>query len=113
MARTRTSSTTSTVKPNRREATPRADGRTKAEATRTARAQERVAPARCPLPEKPPREREESTLEIEFVKAMQEYKQSSGRMFPTWSEVLEVLQNLGYRKPGQEPQAISLGAESS
>jgi hypothetical protein len=30
---------------------------------------------------------------------MQAYKQSSGRMFPTWSEVLEVLQGLGYQKP--------------
>jgi hypothetical protein len=29
---------------------------------------------------------------------MQEYKQSSGRMFPTWSEVLEVLRGLGYAK---------------
>ena len=29
---------------------------------------------------------------------MQEYKKSSGRMFPTWSEVLEVLRSLGYQK---------------
>lgn len=37
-------------------------------------------------------------LESEFMQAMQEYKRISGRMFPTWSEVLEVLQSLGYRK---------------
>ncbi len=36
--------------------------------------------------------------ESEFMQAMQEYKRISGRMFPTWSEVLEVLQSLGYRK---------------
>jgi hypothetical protein len=36
--------------------------------------------------------------ECEFVRAMQAYKQASGRMFPTWSEVLEVLQGLGYQK---------------
>ncbi len=30
--------------------------------------------------------------------AMNEYKRTSGRMFPTWSEVLEVLQGLGYEK---------------
>jgi hypothetical protein len=30
---------------------------------------------------------------------MHEYKHSSGRMFPTWSEVLEVLRSLGYEKP--------------
>ena len=30
---------------------------------------------------------------------MNEYKHKSGRMFPTWSEVLEVLRSLGYEKP--------------
>lgn len=39
--------------------------------------------------------------ELEFLNAMQEYKRTSGRMFPTWSEVLEVLKNLGYEKPTQ------------
>ncbi len=33
------------------------------------------------------------------MQAMHDYKQSSGRMFPTWSEVLEVLKALGYEKP--------------
>ena len=32
------------------------------------------------------------------MQAIQEYKQSSGRMFPTWSEVLEVIVGLGYQK---------------
>ena len=39
-----------------------------------------------------------SPAELEFMQAMQDYKQSSGRMFPTWSEVLEVLKALGYAK---------------
>jgi hypothetical protein len=43
-------------------------------------------------------ERDYSTAELEFMQAMQEYKQSSRRMFPTWSEVLEVIQGLGYQK---------------
>jgi hypothetical protein len=43
-------------------------------------------------------EREYSEAEMEFMKAMSEYKRRSGRMFPTWSEVLEVLQGLGYEK---------------
>ena len=34
------------------------------------------------------------------MRAMQEYKARSGRMFPTWSEVLEVLRTLGYEKAG-------------
>lgn len=36
--------------------------------------------------------------ELEFMLAMQAYKQSSGRIYPTWSEVLEVLTGLGYEK---------------
>jgi hypothetical protein len=44
-------------------------------------------------------ERDYSGDEIEFMKAMDEYKRTSGRMFPTWSEVLEVVRGLGYAKP--------------
>jgi hypothetical protein len=43
-------------------------------------------------------ERDYSQAELEFMLAMNEYKQKSGRMFPTWSEVLEVLLSLGYEK---------------
>jgi hypothetical protein len=43
-------------------------------------------------------ERDYSAAELELMNAMQEYKRSSGRMFPTWSEVLEVLRGLGYAK---------------
>lgn len=43
-------------------------------------------------------ERDYGPDEIEFMKAMDEYKRRSGRQFPTWSEVLEVVRSLGYRK---------------
>lgn len=43
-------------------------------------------------------ERDYSTAEIEFMRAMDDYKRRSGRQFPTWSEVLEVINDLGYRK---------------
>ena len=43
-------------------------------------------------------ERDYTAAETEFLQAIQEYKRKSGRMFPTWSEVLEVLRDLGYRK---------------
>ena len=43
-------------------------------------------------------ERDYTAAEQEFLQAMQAYKQRSGRLFPTWSEVLEVLQGLGYEK---------------
>ena len=37
-------------------------------------------------------------------KAMDDYKRRSGRMFPTWSEVLEVIRDLGYRKVAERSQ---------
>jgi hypothetical protein len=43
-------------------------------------------------------ERDYSDNEIEFMRAMDDYKRKSGRSFPTWSEVLEVMMSLGYRK---------------
>jgi hypothetical protein len=46
-------------------------------------------------------DRDYSQAEREFMQAMQDYKQRSGRMFPTWSEVLEVLRDLGYEKPDE------------
>ena len=50
-------------------------------------------------------ERDYSIEEIEFMSALEEYKRSSGRMFPTCSEILEVIQNLGYRKLPAGPPA--------
>jgi hypothetical protein len=66
------------------------------QATRAAMARQRsgrrrfVDPTTC--------ERDYSQAELEFMRAMDEYKHRSGRMFPTWSEVLEVLRSLGYEK---------------
>jgi hypothetical protein len=37
-----------------------------------------------------------------FKKAMDRYKRENRRPFPTWSEVLEVLRSLGYRKVADE-----------
>jgi hypothetical protein len=43
-------------------------------------------------------ERDYSDEEIDFMKAMDQYKRENRRPFPTWSEVLEVLRALGYRR---------------
>src|SRR5262245_33255746 len=51
-------------------------------------------------------ERDYNDEEIAFMKAMDQYKRDNRRPFPTWSEVLEVLHALGYRKvaePGPLP----------
>lgn len=43
-------------------------------------------------------ERDYSDDEVEFMNALDLYKRKSGRMFPTCSEVLEVIRGLGYGK---------------
>ena len=51
-------------------------------------------------------ERDYTPDEIEFMNALDEYKRTSGRMFPTCSELLEVIRKLGYEKPiAAEPAA--------
>lgn len=60
-------------------------------------------------------ERDYSDAEIEFMQAMDEYKRANGRMFPTCSEILEVLQKLGYQKvaPAGESAGDAVGAEAA
>lgn len=43
-------------------------------------------------------ERDYTRDEVEFMQAVEHYKRSSGRMFPTTSELLGVLRSLGYDK---------------
>lgn len=84
--------------------------RASAQATRAANARQTsgrrrfVDPTTC--------ERDYSNAEMEFMHAMNDYKQSSGRMFPTWSEVLEVLQSLGYEKPEAAVSAFTATASA-
>jgi hypothetical protein len=51
-------------------------------------------------------EREYSAEEIEFMHALDAYKHSSGRMFPTCSEILEVIRGLGYVRGQQSPATL-------
>jgi hypothetical protein len=43
-------------------------------------------------------EKEYTEEEVCFMTAIDQYKRANRRPFPTWSEVLEVLRSLGYRK---------------
>jgi hypothetical protein len=43
-------------------------------------------------------ERDYLPEEVEFMNALDQYKRTSGRMFPTCSEILEVIRKLGYEK---------------
>ena len=51
-------------------------------------------------------ERDYSLDEVEFMRAMDEYKRKSGRQFPTWSEVLEVIRAIGYRKVAEPTEVV-------
>jgi hypothetical protein len=55
-------------------------------------------------------ERDYTDAELEFMHALDQYKRASGRMFPTCSEVLEVLINLGYEKTSA-PRTIESTAD--
>jgi len=46
-----------------------------------------------------------SDEQFEFLMALDEYKRKNTRPFPTWTEVLEVIKALGYRKVA-EPQPL-------
>ena len=43
-------------------------------------------------------EREYTMDEVEFMNALSEFKRASGKMFPTCSEILDILRGLGYEK---------------
>ena len=58
--------------------------------TRSALRRRQIDPTTC--------ERDYNNEEIEFMKAIEQYKKEFSRPFPTWSEVLEVLKSIGYRK---------------
>ncbi|MEZ6119067.1 MAG: hypothetical protein R3C28_21200 [Pirellulaceae bacterium] len=54
-------------------------------------------------------ERDYSLDEIEFMHALDDYKRANGRMFPTCSEILEVVRSIGYIKLTEEQQATLNG----
>ncbi|MFC1765801.1 hypothetical protein ACFL6U_27460 [Planctomycetota bacterium] len=47
-----------------------------------------------------------SDEQFEFLMAIDEYKRQNSRPFPTWTEVLEVIKALGYRRVA-EPQFLA------
>ena len=51
-------------------------------------------------------ERDYTDEEVRFMRAMDDYKRDSGRMFPTCSEILEVVRSLGYTKLNDEERQL-------
>ena len=58
-------------------------------------------------------ERDYTDDEIQFMNALDDYKRTSGRMFPTCSEVLEVVRSLGYVRLSPSELAASADANRS
>jgi hypothetical protein len=78
----------------RKASTPVAIERRKLERRAKVSRRRQIDPTTC--------EREYTQEEIEFMGALDAYKRASGRMFPTCSEVLEVIRKLGYEKRAVE-----------
>jgi len=70
--------------------TPRSIARRRSRSQDVAARRRRIDPTTC--------ERDYGPEEIEFMRALEAYKRSSGRLFPTCSEILEVVHSLGYRR---------------
>ncbi len=51
-------------------------------------------------------EGELSPEQFEFVMAIDEYKRANKRPFPSWTEVLEVIKYLGYRKVAEQGEHV-------
>lgn len=79
---------------------PVAVERRKGERRDTGERRRQIDPTTC--------ERDYSDEEILFMKAMDQYKRDNRRPFPTWSEVLEVLRALGYRRVAEPSQMPGL-----
>lgn len=80
----------------RKENIPVAVERRKEDRRRTQRRRQ-IDPTTC--------ERDYTGDEIDFMQALDAYKRRSGRMFPTCSEILEVVRSLGYVKLDDDGQA--------
>ena len=57
-------------------------------------------------------ERDYTNDEIEFMHALDAYKRANGRMFPTCSEILEVVRSLGYERVALQDQDTDENAEA-
>ena len=69
-----------------------------AEKRRTSERRRLIDPTTC--------ERDYTDEETDFMKAMDRYKRDNRRPFPTWSEVLEVLYSMGYRRTAEPTEIL-------
>ena len=67
----------------------------KAKAAKKKKKAAKVAPKPAPLKTKPDQMPGDV---LEFIQAIDDYKRLEGRPFPTWSEVLDIVKELGYER---------------
>jgi len=100
----------STVKPNRRDNADRrasTDRREKVVDRRSGMDRRRGPGRRRGEVRRAAEEGEISGELLEFIMAIDEYKRINDRPFPSWSEVFEIIQYLGYRKVAEKARHIN------
>jgi hypothetical protein len=86
----------------RKQSTPVAVERRQVERRVKVQRRRQIDPTTC--------ERDYNDDEIQFMQALDAYKRASGRMFPTCSEILEVIRALGYVRVTPSEQAAATPA---
>jgi hypothetical protein len=88
----------------RKENAPVAIERRKLERREKVQRRRQIDPTTC--------EREYNDEEIQFMQALEAYKRANGRMFPTCSEILEVVRGLGYVRLSPSSENSVTGGET-
>ena len=48
---------------------------------------------------------------LDFIKAIEDYKAAKERPFPSWTEVLQIVKSIGYRKVAEGKPVTEIGPE--
>jgi hypothetical protein len=89
----------------RKENAPVAVERRKVERREKVQRRRQIDPTTC--------EREYNDEEIQFMQALEAYKRANGRMFPTCSEILEVVRDLGYVRLTPNSEHAAIGTDTT
>lgn len=71
---------------------------------RTGERRRQIDPTTC--------ERDYNNEEMEFMQAIETYKRDFRRPFPTWSEILEVVKAMGYRRVSEPTEIVANRAKA-
>jgi hypothetical protein len=101
------------IGPDRRTDDRRQEEQDPSEAERRSGLERRRGPGRRRGDDRRAAEEGEITDEVlEFVMAIDEYKRLNSKPFPSWTEVFEIIQYLGYRKVAEKSEHIDRRTEA-